>query len=110
MDEIGGNVTCTLKIKSSNTFNTIGEKVSEWSVYKQITGFLDFSGEETNHVEFKTKMNESTHVFICDYVEIEKTVKELKFLVDNEEYEILYIDNPMGLNEHLEFYLKYIGD
>ena len=28
-------------------------------------------------------------------------------IIDGKTYDILYIDNPMGLNEHLEIMLKY---
>ena len=106
---IGGNVD--LKIKSKvNTKNSIGENVVSWIDYKTIHGFLDFMTETTGRTNYNSKIVESTHVFICDYVEINKPLTELKAYCNNKEFDITYIDDPMNLHKHLEIFLKYIGD
>ena len=109
MKRIGGNTNLILKMKSQ-TENEIGEKVTTWIDYKTIHGFLDFMSETTGRTNYNSKIVESTHVFICDYVDIDKSITELTAFHNNKEYEITYIDNPMGLNYHLEIFLKYIGD
>ena len=109
MKKIGGNTDLVLKIKSQ-TENEIGEKVTEWVNYKTIHGFMDFMSESTGRGSYNSKIVESTHVFICDYIDINKSVTELTAFHNNKEYEITYIDNPMGLNYHLEIFLKYLGD
>ena len=109
MKRIGGNTNLILKIKSQ-TENEIGEKVTTWGDYKTINGYLDFMSETTGRTNYNSKIVESTHVFICDYVDIDKSVVELKAYHNNKEYEITYIDDPMGLHYHLEIFLKYIGD
>ena len=109
MKKIGGNTDLILKVKSQ-TENEIGEKVTSWVNYKTIHGFMDFLSESTGRTNFNSKIVESTHLFICDYVAIDKSVIELMAYHNNKQYEITYIDDPMGLHYHLEIFLKYIGD
>ena len=100
-----------LIIKSKiQTENSIGEKVTSWVNYKTIHGFLDFMTEATGRTNYNSKIVESTHVFICDYVEINKPLTELKVYLNNKEFDITYIDDPMYLHKHIEIFLKYIGD
>lgn len=109
MKRIGGNTDLILKYKSQ-VKNEIGEEVITWVDYKTIHGFMDFMSEATGRTNFNSKIVESTHVFVCDYVEIDKSEIELAAFHNNKEYEITYIDDPMGLHYHLEIFLKYIGD
>ena len=109
MKKIGGNTDLILKIKSQ-TENEIGEKVTAWVDYKTIHGFMDFMSETTGRTNYNSKIVESTHVFVCDYVDIDKSEIELTAFHNNKQYEITYIDDPMGLHYHLEIFLKYIGD
>lgn len=106
---IGGNVDLILKQKTT-TKNGIGESITSWVDYKTIHGFLDFMSESTGRTNFNSKIVESTHVFICDYVEIDKKENELKAYCNGKEYDITYIDDPMYLHKHLEIFLEYIGD
>ena len=109
MKKIGGNTDLILKIKSQ-VKNEIGEEVTTWANYKTIHGFIDFMSESTGRASFNSKIVESTHVFICDYVDIDKSITKLSAFHNNKEYEITYIDDPMNLHYHLEIFLKYIGD
>ena len=110
MKKIGGNTDLILKTKSQAK-NDIGEnKVTEWVDYKTIHGFMDFMSETTGRTNYNSKIVESTHVFVCDYVDIDKSETELMAYHNNKQYEITYIDDPMELHYHLEIFLKYIGD
>lgn len=109
MKKIGGNTDLILKVKSQ-TENEIGEKVTEWVDYKTIHGFIDYMSETTGRTNYNSKIVESTHVFVCDYVDIDKSEIELMAYHKNKPYEITYIDDPMELHYHLEIFLKYIGD
>ena len=109
MKKIGGNTNLVLKVKSQ-VKNEIGEEETTWVDYKTIHGFLDFMSESTGRANFNSKIVESTHVFVCDYIKIDKSVTELMAYHNNKQYEITYIDNPMELNYHLEIFLNYIGD
>lgn len=106
---IGGNTDLVLKLKST-TKNEIGENILSWIDYKTIHGFLDFLGETTGRTNYNSKVVESTHVFVCDYVPIDKKEAELKAYCNNQEFDITYIDDPMNLHKHVEIFLKYIGD
>lgn len=106
---IGGNVDLILKSKTV-TKNSIGENVMSWVDYKTIHGFLDFMTEATGRTNYNSKIVESDHVFVCDYVEIDKKEAELKAYCDGKEFDIKYIDDPMKLHKQLEIFLKYIGD
>lgn len=125
---IGGNIKAILQV-STTTKNEIGEKVPAWHDVPVtmpgkrepgLFGFLDLSGETTNRTTYNAKIQESTHIFICDYVAIPATLdvdgKTVKVSVENarmvansQRYDVMLIDNPMGLNKHLEIYLKFTG-
>ncbi len=107
---IGGNIDLVLKTKTTTEKNKIGEKVAEWQDYKTIHGFLDFMNEATGRTNFNSKIVESSHVFICDYVSIDKKETELKAYCNNQEFDVTYIDDPMNLHKHLEIFLSYVGD
>ena len=40
---------------------------------------------------------------------VDITSDNARMVIDGMVYEILLIDNPMNLNEHLEIYLRFIG-
>lgn len=105
----GGNVDLVLKTKTQAE-NDIGEKIATWTDYKTIRGFLDFQSEATGRTTYNSKIEESSHVFICDYVAIDKKENELKAFCNGKEFDITYIDDPMGLHKHLEIFLDYVGD
>lgn len=110
MRKIGGNTACTLKYKSGYTTNQIGEKTPTEADYMTLTGFLDLSNGDSKHINYDTKLQESTHIFLCDYVAIDKRATELKAYINNDMYDVMLIDDPMGLHKHLEIYLKYVGE
>ena len=106
---IGGNVTAVLQTKTT-TKNAFGEKIEEWIDVQLLNGFLDFAGGDGSYKSnFKGAVEETTHVFICDYDKItsEATPTQYRMVIDNKVYDVLMIDNPMQLNQHLEIMLKY---
>lgn len=108
---IGGNTTALFQIKSGTKTNEIGQKVSKWQDVQKITGFLDLSDGDSKYTTFNTKLQESTHVFISDYVSLDDSIKpeNSRVIVGDVRYDVLMIDDPMGLHKQLEIYLKYIG-
>lgn len=109
MAKIGGNIKGLIQVKNGVSYNDIGEKVLEWKTTNEIEGFLDMQSQITNRTTYQTKLEESTHIFICDYVAIDNSVENKRMLVDSKVYDVVYIDDPMNLHQHLEIYLKYIG-
>ena len=107
---IGGNTIVYLKAKES-VVNDIGENIPNLIDYMAIKGWLDLMNQSSERNSLLTEMAESTNIFLCDYVKIDKSIRDL-VLVDSDDktYDILYIDNPMGMNKQLEIYLKYVGE
>lgn len=111
---ISGNVQAILQVKDKYTKNKIGECVPNWVDCLVLSGWLDLSGGDSKHINFHAKIQESTHIFICEFVPLtclnkEVTSENARMVIGGNTYEILLIDNPMQMNEHLELYLKYVG-
>lgn len=110
MKGIGGNKHMQLQIRMV-TRNAIGEQVEHWETIQQVTGWLDLQTGDSKHSTFNAKMQESTHVFVADYVQLAQgiTPESSRAIIDGKRYEIMLIDNPMEMNLQLEIYLKYTG-
>ena len=108
---IGGNQTIQLQI-STVTKNAIGEPVVYWTTIQSIKGWIDLSSGDSKHTTYNAKIQESTHVFVADYVSLDSRIKsEICRLVDENGlvYDVMLIDDPMNLHKQLEIYLKYTG-
>lgn len=107
---IGGNVNGTIQISSVEK-NAIGEGVKTWTDVQTLHGFLDFSSGDARNNTYNTKLQESSHLFICDYVPLDSQIKteNSRMLVNGEIYDIVMIDDPMGIHEHFEIFMKYTG-
>lgn len=108
---IGGNITASIQ-KKTVTKNAIGENTATWAAVQTLTGWLDYSGGDSKRMSYDAKLQESTHIFICDYVALATGVKasNSRMLINGKEYDILLFDNPMELNVQWEIFLKYVGD
>ena len=107
---IGGNTTAALQI-SITTKNEIGEGVESWKTVNEIKGFLDLSSGDSKHDTFNAKIQESTHVFVSDWKQLDTSAKaeNSRMVVNGEVYDVMLIDDPMGLHKQLEIYLQYRG-
>ena len=105
---IGGNIKGTIQRKVS-TKNKYGEGVLSWEDVVTLTGFLDFSSGGATYTSYNSKITEATHIFMSDYQELGVSEEKARMVINNQVYDVTYIDNPMNLNEHLEIFLKYIG-
>lgn len=112
MKGIGGNITALIQVCTS-TKNDIGENVQTWTDAQAIKGWLDLQSGDSKYTSFNAKMQESTHIFIADYVTLDSriTAETARMVVNGKRYDILLIDNPMemGNGSQLEFYLKFTG-
>lgn len=113
MRGIGGNQRATLQVKVEPVVNAIGESVLVWVDVQNIRGWLDLSTGSSDYQKYSAKMQESTHVFIADYVKLDKriTAESARALIGGRTYDITLIDNPMsmGKGSQLEIFLKYTG-
>ena len=110
MKKIGGNKEAMIQIKTTEK-NLIGESTEAWNPSGTVLGFLDyFSGENTVN-QYDAKVQDTTHFFFCDHSRWNNqwTSENSRMVIDGNIYNILLIDDPMGMNQHLEIYLKYVG-
>lgn len=91
----------------------------------------------SNYAAYSAKVQESTHIFVCDFrslkdlsqewvwnpfsfidgiinknksdEKVDVTSENARMVVKGKIYQILLIDNPMEMNEHLEIYLRFVG-
>ena len=106
---IGGNTTAIIQTKTSSK-NEYGALTDTWQDVTTVKGFLDFIGGDGSYKSnFKGKLEETTHIFICDYNEVALRVTPTtsRLIIDNKIYDVLIIDDPMGLHKHIEIMLKY---
>ena len=117
---IGGNITVQLQVKAGTTENAIGEKVLSWQTVAELIGWLDLSSGDSKYTTYDAKIQESTHVFVSDYKPIPATLdvggkivhvdaENCRMVANSKLYDVMLIDNPMGMNKQLEIYLKYTG-
>lgn len=134
---ISGNTSALIQVKDSGTFNAIGERSHTWADVTSLHGWLDLSTGESNYLN-NAKMQDSTHIFIADFSSLKGVSKKWvwnplnltsgviqqdseqpetvdltsengRMVINGGIYNILLIDNPMGMNRQLEIYLKYLG-
>lgn len=109
---IGGNITAIIQI-STAAKNEIGETVRSWTDVQSIKGWLDLSSGDSKYSTYNAKIQESTHVFVADYVALASGIQaeNSRMTINGKRYDILLIDNPMemGSGSQLEFYLRFTG-
>lgn len=104
---IGGNITATIQ-RNTSSKNEFGELVKTWDDVITLTGFLDFIGGDGSYKSnYNGAIKETTNVFICDYTPLDVEPTHIRMIIEGKSYDVLMIDNPMGLNQHLEIMLKY---
>ena len=110
MKGIGSNKQMQIQTRTT-TKNAIGEQVKTWNTAQTITGWLDLFGGDSKYQTYNAQMPESTHVFVADYVELAEgiTAETSRAVIDGKVYDIMLIDGPMEMHQHLEVYLKFTG-
>lgn len=110
MRKIKGNTLCVIQIKNIEV-NNIGESVNRWNDCLKFNGILGLQSGDSKYSNFNAKIEESTHVLICNYDEKIYSLADhnTRVKIKDKIYDILLIDNPDELNEQLELYLRYIG-
>lgn len=110
MANIGGNITGTIQTKTT-VKNEIGESVKTWSDRFSQIGWLGLQGGGSNYATFNAKIEESTHIFLCDYHSgiYGLADQDTRMIIKGNMYDVLLIDNPDEMDEQLEVYLKKVG-
>lgn len=112
MKGIGGNINATIEVNTT-VKNEIGESVKGWSAVQTLRGWLDLSAGKSSYSSFHAKIQESTHIFVGDYVPLDSriTAENSRMVIKDKVYDIMLLDNPMELGScsQWEIYLKYTG-
>lgn len=111
MTRIGGNITGVIQTKISSGENAIGEQEVTWSdAFSQI-GWLGMQSGDSKYTNFNAKIEESTHVFLCDFDSgiYALAEQDTRMIIKGIMYDVLLIDNPDEMDEQLEIYLRKVG-
>ena len=135
------NATATANTAKTNlqtaTTNANTAKANQMCIRDRSKGWLDLSGGDSKYTTYNAKIQESTHIFLCDYQtfkglsgewvwdtlnfisgeistltsdkKVDVTSENARMLIDGLIYQIMLIDDPMNLHQHLEIYLKFVG-
>lgn len=99
--------------KATGKKNALGEAITAWVSKCSQVGWLGLQSGDSKYGNFKTKLEESTHVFVCDYnadiYALSTTTANVRMLLKDTMYDVLLIDNPDEMNEQLEIYLRRVG-
>lgn len=118
MANISGNITGTIQKKASDSKNAIGERVAEWKDAFFPIGWLGLQSGDSKYSNFSAKLEESTHVFLCDFdADIYALSRPdengktpiVRMVIKGIVYDVLLIDNPDEMDEQLEIYLRRVG-
>lgn len=112
MGNIGGNIYAVIQTKASGGKNAIGEAEITWKdAFTDVLGWLGLQAGDSKRTNFNAKIEESTHVFVCDFdAEIYAlSEQDTRMILKGKMYDVLLIDNPDEMDEQLEIYLRKIG-
>ena len=110
MANIGGNLLGTVQTNTT-VKNAISESVKDWVDAFSHWGWLGMSSGDSKYTNYNAKVEESTHVFLCDYHSgiYALAGQDVRMIIKGFVYDVLLIDNPDEMDEQLEIYLRRVG-
>lgn len=110
MANIGGNIIGVIQTQSA-TKNAIGEAVKAWMDAFSVRGWLGLQSGDHKYSTYNAKIEESTHVFLCDYHAgvYALAAQDARMIIKGFVYDVQLIDNPDEMDEQLEIYLRRVG-
>lgn len=111
MANIGGKTFAHILRKTSSGKNEIGENTNTWEEAFSQIGWLGLQSGDSKYSTFNAKIEESTHVFVCDYHSgiYALADQDTRMIIKGCVYDVLLIDNPDEMDEQLEIYLRKVG-
>ena len=118
MRKIEGNTPFVIQTKSTKkdesgkiVKNQIGEPIIEWVPGFSFSGVLGLQTGDSRRTNFNAKIEESSHVLVCDYHAgiYALADQDTRVIAKNKMYDVLLIDNPDELDMQLEIYLRFVG-
>lgn len=78
--------------------------MKRWSTVLELSGFLDLSSGDSKYTTYNAKVQESSHIFICDWKPVDVSIKaeNSRLLVNGSAYDVMLIDDPMGYTGSLK--------
>lgn len=107
---IGGNIRGTIQT-CTTIKNEIGEAERAWENKFSTVGWLGLQSGDSKYTNFNAKLEESTHVFLCDFHPgiYALADQDTRMIFKGVIYDVLLIDNPDEMDEQLEIYLRKVG-
>ncbi len=107
---VGGNTKAQLIKLGEAIRNDCGERIPSREPVCELTGWMDLMSGTSNYSN-NAKLQESSHIFLTDYAPalVQDRGANMRLEVGGCDYDVLLIDDPIGMHEHMEIYLKYIG-
>lgn len=107
---IGGNTRARIETATA-VKDAFGMEQVDWTIAKaiELIGYLDMTGGGSDTARLGARLETTTDLFLCDWRDITLGDGACRMVIGGRVYDIVHIDNPMGLNDHLEIYLKYTG-
>lgn len=111
MRKVKGHTPFVIQKQGDSVKNRIGESEVTWIDAVSFVGVLGLQSGDSKYTTYKAKLEESSHVMICDFnSDIEALANEnTRLICKGRMYDVLLIDNPDELDEHLEIQLRYVG-
>ena len=111
MHRIGGNIRAVLQEKITDGEDAIGKPLMKWKEINFYIGWLDLVSGNAPVQNYNAKIAESSHYFLTDYEKMlaRQDPEMCRMKIEGKIYDIQWIDDPMGMHEHLEIYLKAVG-
>lgn len=110
MGIIGGNISAVVQTKQT-AVNAIGEAINTWADAFSVIGWLGMQSGEQKYTSFNAKIEETSHVFLCDYHAGVYALadQDTRMVIKGKVYDVLLIDNPDEMDKQLEIYLRKVG-
>ena len=108
---VGGNTAAEV-VRSVKSTSKRGIRVeSGIELVMSLKGWIDYQSGQNSHTTFNAELANTTHVFLCDYdakYAALRKEKGLSLVIDGNRYEVLLVDDPMGLHQHIETFLRRV--
>ena len=110
MARIGGNIKGKIQTKTT-VKGADGEVEKVWSDAFELAGWLGLQSGDSKYNSFNAKLEESTHVFLCDYHAGAYALasQDTRMILKGFVYDVILIDNPDEMDAQLEIYLRKVG-
>lgn len=111
MRKVKGNTPFVIQKQGEFAVNAIGEKEQTWVDTVTFFGVLGLQTGDSKYTNYNAKIQESSHVLVCDFEPDIYALADIntRLICKGRTYDVLYIDNPDELDEHLEIYLRLVG-